>query len=123
MWGGAAPSKWRDAWTVRFIRLLGGDTPALLPRFSMECRLRVQTRDSTSKTPCRSPRLPELPTGSATGPRPTPRVTGGTRGARTLRHTFRGDVGRSRDSKARARPARQVHALVIGPVRHEGLLH
>src|SRR5437763_244322 len=123
MWGGAAPSKGRDAWTVRFIRLLGGDSPPLLPRFSMECRLRVQKRDSTRKTTGMWPRLSRLHTSSATGVRPTPRVTCGTRRARTLRHTFRGDVGRSRDSKARARPARQVHALVIGPVRHEGLLH
>src|SRR5436309_10974103 len=44
--------------------------------------------------------------------RTTLRVTCGTRRARALPQTFRGDVGRSRDSKARARPARQVHALV-----------
>jgi len=43
---------------------------------------------------------------------PTLRVTCGTRRARALPQTFRGDVGRSRDSKARARPARQVHPLV-----------
>src|SRR2546427_4391921 len=44
--------------------------------------------------------------------RRTLRVTCGTRRARALPQTVRGDVGRSRDSKARARPARQVHALV-----------
>src|SRR5436189_3109890 len=42
----------------------------------------------------------------------TLRVTCGTRRARALPQTLRGDVGRSRDSKARARPTRQVHALV-----------
>src|SRR5437773_12341172 len=42
----------------------------------------------------------------------TLRVTCGTRRARALPPTLRGDVGRSRDSKARARPARQVHAFV-----------
>src|SRR5207244_2354153 len=49
---------------------------------------------------------------SVLGGRPTLRVTCGTRRARALPQTVRGDVGRSRDSKARARPARQVHALV-----------
>ena len=43
--------------------------------------------------------------------RPTLRVTCGARRARALRAPFRAGVG-PWDSKARARPARQVHALV-----------
>src|SRR5437867_13275744 len=47
--------------------------------------------------------------------RTTVRISCGPRRARALPATFRGDVGRSRDSKARDRPDRQLHALVIGP--------
>src|SRR5438477_147720 len=49
--------------------------------------------------------------------RTTLRVTCGTRRARALPQTFRGDVGRSRGSKVRARPTRQLHRVVSGPVQ------
>src|SRR5439155_79125 len=51
---------------------------------------------------------------------PTPAITCGSRRARTLRATFRGDVGRSRGSKVRARPSRQLHRVVSrrAPTHH-----
>src|SRR5947207_9816864 len=43
-------------------------------------------------------------------------ISCGARRARTLRAPFRGDVGRSRASKVRARPTRQLHRVVRRPV-------
>src|SRR5438046_2473254 len=48
---------------------------------------------------------------------PTPAISCGARRARTLRAPFRGDVGRSRGSKVRARPTRQLHRVVSGLVQ------
>jgi len=44
---------------------------------------------------------------------PTLAISSGARRARALLVSFRGDVGRSRDSKARARPARLLHRVVV----------
>src|SRR5439155_19498283 len=42
----------------------------------------------------------------------TPAISCGARRARTLRAPIRGEVGRSRASKVRARPTRQLHRVV-----------
>ena len=48
----------------------------------------------------------------------TPGITCGPGPARTLRAALRGDAGRSRDRKVRDGTDRQVHAVVMLPVRH-----
>src|SRR5207249_7180874 len=52
---------------------------------------------------------------SVLGGRPTLAISCGARRARALRAPFRGDVGRSRASKVRARPTRQLHRVVTRP--------